>query len=563
MDIPLGELFTTNELEGTPGWDREVFLRAYAGPPDGAGGFEGPFEKVRARLEQKFSVLVYLPGNCMAAAASYVIDSIKPGPWREYGKQPEKATSIADLWRSTTGIVDGIRQWLQGTGGSRHAIFHNLDLLGDGRGGIYPHVDAQTALFSLLEGTRSGVVLGLSDRDAGELPPSIERAFSDIIWIREIPRKRFHKLIPQELGGKIMGANRAIPDGAAWLIGSRLQWTDPIRAVKIMKSVAANSQCSDLGSILQEIWKSARAVEFSDPADAFPDVSADFAGFEDATVARLKQTVIEPYRNWAVWAQADRDQCKAELAMLQPGLILHGPPGTGKTLLAQKIATLVGLPVRMVSAADIKVSPWGDAERNVHRVFDAARRAAPCVLILDDGDDLVPDRSQVTGSNIAGAERGMVDALLRELQGIHGSLSGVLVIMTTNRFTAIDPAARERLDLNIRVPYPLDEAQIRQIVRNVAGKYRIRLEAKTVDVEALLVQRFISARDQSTQAVSGMGNVSDPAVRRKTDRNLFSPREIEQAMRILALGAPRSHEGYRTPSADHVDAMMDYYKLTE
>jgi len=529
-------------------WRAQIFERAYCGG-------DAPFEKVCTRLRQGASVLVYLSGNCMEPAAKYVNDSVHNNSWRECGQRPEGADGILSAWKNTsTSIVNDLVNWLKGGGKRTNVIFHNLDLLTDGRGNVYGHPDAQSVLFSLLLAARNGAVLGLSDRDAGQLPAAIERAFSEKIWIEEIPTDSFPRLIPVTLGEKILVNGEPSP-AAAWLIGSRLRYNDPIRAVKIMQAAAANQ--ADLQGITQEIWRLTRAVEFLDPGKEFPLGPSNIEGFEHETIQLLQQSVIKPFISWTQ-VSGSLAKCQALLQRLQPGLILHGPPGTGKTRLAQWLAGSLQLPVRVINGAEIKAGLFGDPEKNVHRIFSEARRAAPCVLILDDGDDIVPDRSAASGST-ASAERGIVDAILQELQGVCGDLSGVLVIMTTNRFDSIDSAVRERLDLHVRVPYPVNKEQVEAIMHTTAHELAINLEAT---VQAILLKRLMALKSYAPKA-GGPTDPSKPDQRRRAEENLFSPREIRQAMRILAGTAKPDGAGICTPNEADVQRMIDYYDKFE
>lgn len=65
------------------------------------------------------------------------------------------------------------------------------------------------------------------------------------------------------------------------------------------------------------------------------------------------------------------------------GYLMFGPPGCGKGFFARAIAGELGaafLPVEMANT----LSWRGDLRDNIHRVFNAARDAAPCVLFLND-----------------------------------------------------------------------------------------------------------------------------------------------------------------------------------
>jgi hypothetical protein len=538
------------EREHSPERNAEIFERAY-------GANDAPFDRVCRRLDLGFSVLVYLPGNCMDAASRYVMNRLGgSAQWKEFGKHPGGGKSIADAWNEFGSFTDALREWLQGSSGNRpRGIYHNLDLLSDGRGGIVGHVEALTAFFSLVEGTRQGVVLGLSDRDAGALPERLESAFSEKVWLDEIAFDQFPRIIPLELGKKIQDTGSdTMSDGSAWLIASRLRWSDPLRAVQIMRDAASSGTA--LSDILTKIWRDTRTVEFLDPEQCFPGRPDRIKGFPPETLDQLRTAVVHPFQQWVQFA-GSQEACESMLAKLPPGLILYGPPGTGKTYLARWLARSMGLPVRLVTGAQIKASLYGDAEKSVHRLFREARRAAPCLLVFDDADDVLPARARLQGS-VASADLGVVNAFLQELEGFTGRPAGVLVLLTTNRFDSLDPAAQTRLPLHVEVPFPLDAHQVGEIVDATTEVLRFEL---TSQVRAALIGRFLNwVKPRPDLHVP----IDTPADRRTIVENLFSPRDILSAMRLLGSQEGMSsscamESGRYTPTAEDVDRLESYY----
>ncbi|SDY55623.1 ATPase family associated with various cellular activities (AAA) [Micromonospora pattaloongensis] len=142
---------------------------------------------------------------------------------------------------------------------------------------------------------------------------------------------------------------------------------------------------------------------------------------------------------------------------LRGGLMLYGPPGCGKTFLARAIAGEMGAKFLSLSIVDVLDMWIGNSERNLHELFQAARRNAPCVLFLDEIDALGHKRSQVGSS----AMRTLGNQLLAELDGMEGSNEGVFVLAATNTPWDVDPALRRpgRLDRVVLVLPPDAEAR--------------------------------------------------------------------------------------------------------
>jgi SpoVK/Ycf46/Vps4 family AAA+-type ATPase len=99
----------------------------------------------------------------------------------------------------------------------------------------------------------------------------------------------------------------------------------------------------------------------------------------------------------------------------------------------------------------------GQSERQLHEAFEVARRAAPCVVFLDEIDALGQKRSHLRHS----AGRNVVNQLLAELDGAEEDNEGVFVLAATNHPWDVDTALRRpgRLDRSVLVLPPDLEAR--------------------------------------------------------------------------------------------------------
>lgn len=136
------------------------------------------------------------------------------------------------------------------------------------------------------------------------------------------------------------------------------------------------------------------------------------------------------------------------------GILLHGPPGTGKTHLARAIASSTQSSVLVINGPELSSAYHGETESKLRDVFKEAREKSPCIVVLDEVDALAPRREDATGGEV---EKRVVATLLTILDGIDpGSQQmqdRVVVIGTTNRPNAIDPALRRpgRFDREIEI----------------------------------------------------------------------------------------------------------------
>ena len=200
---------------------------------------------------------------------------------------------------------------------------------------------------------------------------------------------------------------------------------------------------------------------------------ADVGGMADVK-KRLDLAFLAPLRNDKLRSLYGKS--------LRGGLLLYGPPGCGKTFLARAVAGEMGARFVTVSLVDV-LNMWiGQSERNLHEIFETARRSAPCVLFLDEVDALGHKRSQLQSS----AMRTLGNQLLAELDGMEGTNDGVFVLAATNAPWDVDPALRRpgRLDRTVLVVPP--DAAARQVIlqvhlrdRPIAGIDLKRLAAAT------------------------------------------------------------------------------------
>jgi SpoVK/Ycf46/Vps4 family AAA+-type ATPase len=142
---------------------------------------------------------------------------------------------------------------------------------------------------------------------------------------------------------------------------------------------------------------------------------------------------------------------------MRGGLMLYGPPGCGKTFIAKAVAGELGAKFIAVTLSDVLDMYIGQSERNLHEVFELARRNAPCVVFLDEVDALGQKRSQLRSS----AMRGTVNQLLVELDDVRDSNEGVFVLAATNHPWDVDTALKRpgRFDRTLLVLPPDGEAR--------------------------------------------------------------------------------------------------------
>lgn len=137
------------------------------------------------------------------------------------------------------------------------------------------------------------------------------------------------------------------------------------------------------------------------------------------------------------------------------GVLMVGPPGTGKTLLARAVAGEAGVAFFSISGSEFVEMFVGVGAARVRDLFEQARKAAPCIIFIDELDAL--GRSRTAGGGLGGYDEKeqTLNQLLAELDGFDPS-AGVILLAATNRPEILDPALLRagRFDRQVLVDRP-------------------------------------------------------------------------------------------------------------
>ena len=276
--------------------------------------------------------------------------------------------------------------------------------------------------------------------------------------------------VDPELANKL-AAHNVVVTGAqsSGFIQEILSWVIPLGAFYLMwmfffRRVAERQ---GLGG-LTAIGKShAKVYVETDTKTTFKDV----AGVEEAK-AELAEVVAflkDPKSYGRLGARSPK------------GILLVGPPGTGKTLLARAVAGEAGVPFFSISGSEFVEMFVGVGAARVRDLFVQARKAAPCIIFIDELDALGRSRAPTSFGGLDEKEQ-TLNQLLAELDGFDPR-SGVILLAATNRPEVLDPALLRagRFDRQVLVDRP-DRSGRLAILKVHIGKVKL---AHDIDLDTV------------------------------------------------------------------------------
>lgn len=198
----------------------------------------------------------------------------------------------------------------------------------------------------------------------------------------------------------------------------------------------------------EEVYHTDEAYFMEKPALGFSDV-----GGMQRVKDEISLKIIQPMKNPELF--------KAFGKKAGGGILMYGPPGCGKTFIAKATAGEINAKFINIGLHDILDMWVGNSEKNLHEIFEMARRNKPCVLFFDEVDAMGASRNDLKQS----AMRHVINQFLAELDGVESDNEGVLILAATNAPWSVDPAFRRpgRFDRIIFVEPP-DESARKDII---------------------------------------------------------------------------------------------------
>ncbi|MBC7645829.1 MAG: ATP-dependent zinc metalloprotease FtsH, partial [Pseudopedobacter sp.] len=217
-------------------------------------------------------------------------------------------------------------------------------------------------------------------------------------------------------------------------------------------------------------------------------------------------------------------------ARIPHGVLLVGPPGSGKTLLAKAAAGEARVPYFSISGSDFVEMFVGVGAARVRDLFEQAKKAAPCIVFIDEIDAVGRRR----GLNVGGGndEREQtLNQLLVEMDGFE-SKHDIIILAATNRPDVLDPALLRpgRFDRQVVVDAP-DVKGREQILRIHARKKPLE-----PDVDLMAV-----AKQTPGMVGADLENLLNEAalMAARGHRKRISRRDLDEAADRVVMGPER------------------------
>ncbi len=212
------------------------------------------------------------------------------------------------------------------------------------------------------------------------------------------------------------------------------------------------------------------------------------------------------------------------------GVLCIGPPGTGKTLVAKAVAGEADCPFFSISGSDFVEMFVGVGASRIRKMFEEAKKNAPCIIFMDEIDAVGRHRGAGFGGGHDEREQ-TLNQLLVEMDGFDTN-EGIIIIAATNRPDVLDKALLRpgRFDRQVFIPLP-----------DIKGRYEIlKVHARKIKLDDS-VDLMILAR--STPGCSGadLSNLLNEAalLAARKGRSCVTDQDIVEARDKVLYGKER------------------------
>lgn len=213
-------------------------------------------------------------------------------------------------------------------------------------------------------------------------------------------------------------------------------------------------------------------------------------------------------------------------AKIPRGVLLCGQPGTGKTLIAKAIAGQANVPFISMSGSEFIEMFAGLGASRVRKLFEKAKKIAPCIIFIDEIDAIGSRRS--SGSGAESENNQTLNQLLVEMDGFDTEET-VIVLAATNRPEMLDKALLRPGRFDRRITIALPDLRGREAILNIHAKEK--KFAEDVNLKSI-------AEDTAGFTGAELANILNEAAIIATinEHEAITNKDIEDAVKKVTVG---------------------------
>ena len=221
-------------------------------------------------------------------------------------------------------------------------------------------------------------------------------------------------------------------------------------------------------------------------------------------------------------------------AKVPKGVLLYGKPGTGKTLIAKAIAGEANVPFISMSGSEFIEMFAGLGASRVRKLFEKARKVAPCIVFIDEIDAIGSRRA--SGNGAESENNQTLNQLLVEMDGFD-TTETIIVLAATNRPEMLDKALLRpgRFDRQITINIP-DKRGREEILKIHSNNKKL---AEDVDLKSI-------AEDTAGLTGAELANILNEAAIIATinEHDAITNEDIDEAFKKVTIGLQKTSRVY-------------------
>lgn len=291
----------------------------------------------------------------------------------------------------------------------------------------------------------------------------------------------------------------------------------PVLLVVLVLYLIFARQMKGMGNTAMNFGKSpARLLNKGDNKVTFKDV----AGVDEAL--EELQEIVEFLKNPQKFTSLG--------GKIPKGVLCVGPPGTGKTLIAKAVAGEADRPFFSISGSDFVEMFVGVGASRIRDLFDQAKKAAPCIIFMDEIDAVGRHRGVGIGGGHDEREQ-TLNQLLVEMDGFDTN-EGVILMAATNRPDVLDKALLRpgRFDRRVVIGLP-----------DIKGRFDIlKVHARKIKMDPS-VDLMTLARSTPGSSGADLANILNEAalLAARKGRTAVTAQEVTEARDKVLYGKER------------------------